>query len=107
MLSPLNDWVLVKLDPIEKKVANLFLVHGRRVRTATVISVGKGRVDEKKILQPVDLKPGERVAFFREHLEHKQGKLLIENLEDFGEDLGLLRAMDVLFAFEGEIDVDG
>lgn len=104
-VSPRNDWVLVEMDPIPETRGSLILPHGDRVRKGTVLAVGKGRYDEKGVRQPVGLEPGERVAFFREHLEHKQGKAILHILKDFGEDIGLIRANDILFAFVGDVEV--
>ncbi len=94
---PIKDWVLVKLDPIPKYSHGIELVHGGRVRTATVISTGPGKENEEGILQPIQVSKGEKIAFFREHLEHQQGKNLTSKLEDLGDGLGLLREMDILF----------
>jgi len=97
MIRPLHDWLLVKMDPIPEKVGSLFTVHGDRVRQAVVLSVGPGRVRSDGGRIPVGVEKGERVAFYRENLEHQQGKQLVAMLKDLGDDLGLIRASDILF----------
>jgi co-chaperonin GroES (HSP10) len=104
-LQPLNDWLLVKMDKLVDR-GPLVSLHGPRVRTGTVVSVGPGRKSRRTGAHlPVGLEVGERIAFFREHLEHKQGKALVGALTEVGENLGLLRIDDVMFAFTGELDV--
>ncbi len=98
MIRPLNDWMVVKMDPIPEKVGLLFTVHGDRVRTGTIVSVGPGACNPstgKRI--PLGVEKGEKIAFFRENFEHQQGKQLVATLKDLGNDLGMLRAADVLF----------
>lgn len=103
-VRPLNDWVLLQLDPLpeEQKVGSIFVPDSgaERVRTARVVSVGPGRRNPKTGERiPFFVVPGMKVAFFREHLEHQQGRQILARLED---GYGLIRAMDVL----GEV-VDG
>ena len=97
-LRPLNDWVLVKCEVIPEKIGNIFLPHGTRMRTGEVLAVGPGRVyKDQKHRTPPDVTVGERVAFFRETLETQQGKTIVGVLQDLGDDLGLIRASDILF----------
>lgn len=97
-MKPLNDWILVRLEPLPEKVGALFRVHGERVRTGVVLEVGLGVRHHKSGRRiPVGLEKGERIAFFREHLEHQQGKQIVHRLQEVGDDLGLIRSMDVLF----------
>jgi co-chaperonin GroES (HSP10) len=101
---PLQDYVLVALDPLPKTMGSLFLPDGasaaERVRTATVIRTGPGRWsrDGRRRL-PLGVESGERVAFFRENLEHQQGKTTQHVLRDLGGDLGLIRSPDILYAW--------
>lgn len=102
---PLHDWILVKYDPLPEKEGSLFLVHGSRVRTATVLRTGPGRVRSDGSQEFMDLQPGERVVFYREHLEHGQGKQLGAVMGELGEDLALIRVPDVLFVLLEEVHV--
>lgn len=108
MIHPHGDWVLVHLDPFKKKAGSILVVEdssANLIRTGTVVSVGHGRkVEHHRI--PVGVEKGEKVAFSRWHLEHKSGKQLTSLLEGFGEDLGLIRAGDILFAFPAGEEID-
>lgn len=95
-LRPINDWVLVKMDPIPEKMGSLFTVHGDRVRQGIVLSHGPGRKVKGRYI-PIGIEKGERVVFFRETLEHQQGKQIVASLKDLGEDLGLIKGSDILF----------
>jgi len=102
MITPLSDWVLVELDPFEEKGPDSIILVGnvdaQKVRTATVRAVGRGKkVDDHRT--PVGVEVGEKVAFLRWHLEHKNGKQMSAALEGFGENLGLIRSNDILFAY--------
>lgn len=104
-LRPLLDWIVVQLDPIPTHEGSILLVHGARVRTARVRAVGPGRKLSNGQTAPPDVHPGDKVAFFREHLEHQQGKTLMHTLEDLGENIGLIREPDVLFVIPEGVDV--
>lgn len=105
-MKPLHDWILVRLEPLPEKIGSLFTLHGDRVRTAVVLDVGPGvHKPGSNTRVPVGVDKGERVAFFREHLEHKQGKQLVSALKEVGDDLGLIRATDVLFVIAAGSDV--
>lgn len=106
MLRPLHDWILVKLDPIEQFEGSIFLPLGQVTRTATVLLVGPGRRTESGDRIPVAVAPGETVVFRREHLEHKQGKQIVSVLQELGDDLGLLRAPDILYVVDGQKDFE-
>ena len=93
MIRPLHDWLVVALDELPEKQGSIVLVHGGRVRTGTVLEVGPGKKDGADYLPP-DVSVGDKIAFFRENLEHKQGRTLLTYLE---EGKALLRAADVLF----------
>lgn len=102
MIRPLNDWILVKLMPIEHQVGSIFLPEGVDFRKATVISTGPGAENKKGKRMPTGVEPGEHVLFNRAHGEHKQGKQLIREL---GEDMLLLQPEDILLVFDGELTV--
>jgi co-chaperonin GroES (HSP10) len=102
-LRPLHDWLLVKLDPIPDKIGSIFIdgSAAERLRTATVLRTGPGKYlsweSDRRI--PVAVQVGDKVHFFREHLEHQQGKQLVRTLfSELGEDIGLIREPDVLYA---------
>lgn len=108
-LRPLNDWVVVRCAPIRQlTVSGLLLVHGERVRFAEVIAVGPGRFfKDKKHPVPPDVSPGDRVVFFRETLETQQGKNIVRLMQELDEeDLGVIRATDILFVIPPGMEVD-
>lgn len=97
-LRPLSDWVVVRCEPIRQiSLSGLVLPHGERVRIGEVIAVGPGRYFKgKKHPTPPDVSVGDRIAFFRETLETQQGKKIVQFMQELGDDLGLIRASDVL-----------
>jgi hypothetical protein len=92
-LRPLGRWILVQLDPLETAVGHIVVPQGVDHRKATVEAVGP---------EVTDLQPGERVVFHRAHGEHQQGKQLLRGL---GGDHLLIKPEDILFVFEGELEV--
>lgn len=96
-LRPLGDGILVRMDPLPEKQGLLFVPGGTRVRTGEVLEVGPGRPNKRGARRPLGLEVGERIAFFREHFEHRPGKELAHRLAELGDDLGLLHVEDVLF----------
>ena len=102
MLRPLNDYILVKLDPLPETPAGSIILIGsgeERLRTGVVLRVGPGRW-MGSVRAPVDVVPGDKVAFWRENLEHQQGKKVTAILQDLEEGVGLLRAPDILYVME-------
>jgi co-chaperonin GroES (HSP10) len=92
MIRPLHDWVLVKIDPFPEERNGIVLLKdstANTVHTALVVAHGKKAGVER----------GEKVAFLRWHLEHKPGQATSQALKELGEDLGLIRSADILFAF--------
>lgn len=102
MLQPRTDWVLIECEPFdEKKGGIIVLAQHQRVRHGTVRAVGPGRYKEgMDVRVPVDVQVGERVAFFREHMEHQGGKMIQTVLHELGDSLALIRWFDLL----GKID---
>ena len=45
----------------------------------------------------MQVQPGDRVVFFRENLEHQQGKAIMGVLQHLGDNIGMIRADDILF----------
>ena len=109
-VRPLHDWLVVRLDPLPEKTRGGIILPTdveMRQRTGTVLRIGPGRrrwsdVLEREYLVPNDLEPGEKVVFFREHLEHQQGKALVGVMQELEEGTGLLRVDDVLWS-EGKV----
>jgi co-chaperonin GroES (HSP10) len=106
MLRLMNDCILVRLDEIPAKSGSIFLTgaDARRVRTGTVTQTGPGKRTKRGALVPMEVKVNDRVAFFRENLEHQQGKKVQAILGEFDGNIGLLKQPDVLFVFECEGD---
>ena len=99
-MKPLNDWILVALEPLPTQVGSIILPSGGHVYKAKVLAVGSGKPTEYG-RNPVDLSPGDRVAFLRWHAEHQQGKQIRHTLDGHGEkDLLLIKPEDVLLVLE-------
>jgi co-chaperonin GroES (HSP10) len=102
VIRPLHDWVLVKMDPLPVQHGAILLIQDNTVnviRTGTVQKVGPGKKVGNGKRAPVGVEPGEKIAFLRWHLEHKPGQAVQRLLEDLGDDLGLIRGADILYAF--------
>jgi len=94
---PFGDYVLVRLEELQER-GPIFLPNGTRIRLGQVLSIGPGRWGKGGNRIPNELTVGERVAFFRENLEHRPGKQLHSALTYLvADDVGLLREPDVLF----------
>lgn len=99
-LRPLNDWVVVRLDPTgEHEVSGgIILLHPELVRMGTTISVGPGRTYIDGVYKPCEVHPGDRVAFLAAVLDTKQGHQLEKTT---GKEYALIREPDILFVVEG------
>jgi co-chaperonin GroES (HSP10) len=113
VITPLSDWLLVKVDPPSKRSGIIEIASDNdtsAVRTGTVLRMGPGKVLKKGGRSCVGLQIGDRVAFLRWHQEHRPGKSLKEavqrNNPEIEDDLMLIREPDVLFAFDGDVSVD-
>lgn len=100
-VKALNDWALVKVDPLPKEntQGGILLVEPHMVRTGVVVNVGKGKLYHDQVYRPTQLKPGERIAFFAGTMDTKQGKAISHKLDD---DHALVRETDALFVIELE-----
>jgi co-chaperonin GroES (HSP10) len=101
MIRPLQDWVLVELEPGASRVtgSGLHLVGEDPVRMARVLAVGSGRrVGKKEHLIPTEVKPGERVAFFIASVQTKQGAQVFHSLP---ENQALIKESDILIVDDG------
>ncbi len=100
MIRPLHDWILVRLDPFKTERNGLWVSEdSQKVRTATVIRSGPGKPTGASGHVPTGVQEGDRVAFFRWHQEHQQGKQLKGVLSELGDNIGLVRAPDILCAW--------
>lgn len=104
---PMNDWVLVRMDPLPEKIGSILLPSKGSIYTATVLAVGPGAEisldhnhPEKKRFFPTDVRSGERVAFLRWAVESQQGKAVRSTFEDLGADHALIKERDILFVLE-------
>lgn len=116
MVRPASDVIIVELEPGRKMSGLLHLVSEDRVRIGKVLAVGPGRwaSDQRfrhrnkpgkalAVRVPVGVEPGDRVAFFVENLQHKQGRQLMQVLEN---NQAMIRADDVLVVVDGETTVE-
>lgn len=105
-LRPLSDRILVELDPMKEESKGGIILVGDKsteaVRTGTVVRVGPGK-KAGHARAPLGVEIGEKVAFFRWHQEHQQGKQMTHVL---GPDHVLIKAEDVLFAFDKSVAVE-
>jgi co-chaperonin GroES (HSP10) len=101
-IRPLNDWILVKLEPIETQIGSIIVPMGVAYRRAVVLATGPGTELPSGHRQPTGVEPGDRIIFHRAHGEHKQGRTLIKEL---GGEMLLLKPIDVLVVYEGELAV--
>lgn len=111
-ILPISDWILVKFDPLRKRSGIIDIAGDNdtsAVRTGTVLRTGLGKPN-KNGREPMLVSEGSRVCFFRWHQEHRPGKQVSDTLAtistDMGEDVMMIRQPDILFEFEGEVDVD-
>ena len=93
-LKPLGDRVLVKPAPKEEKTSSgLYISSGaqEKPQRGEVIAVGAGKVNDKGVRIPMDVKVGEVVIY---------GKFGGNEVKVDGEDFLLLRADDIYAIIE-------
>ena len=106
LIRPMNDWVLVHMEPIRETTGTIIQVHGERVRRGLVLARGPGRYEKGNLERtPTGVEPGDRVVFFRENLEHQPGKAIMHVMQEMGDDVGLIRASDILLVLMGDVEV--
>lgn len=113
-LKPLSDWILVKRDPPQPRSSIIIDPgnEGSNVRTGTVLRTGPGKTYEGGVVVPLDVEPGDRIAFLRWHHEHRPGKINTSTLRKIADEFGvdadvvLVRENDILFVFEGDVRID-
>lgn len=113
-VRPLHDWILVKRDPPQPRSSIIVSPNdeGSAVRTGTVLRTGGGKVMTNGTVVPLEVVPGDRIAFLRWHHEHRPGKASTQVLKELAAEIGdaddvvLVRENDILFAFDGNLKVD-
>ncbi len=86
MIKPLNDYVLLEVEPTEKKVGSIILTISKEKKTnvAKVIAVGEGKMKDGK-KEPIAVKIGDKVIY-REYstteYEENDKKYLLIQAED-------------------------
>lgn len=107
-IRPKSDWLVVKYEKPPEKIGSIVLPETNSVRRASkgeVLAVGPGRWRGKRFI-PTMVKPGERIAFFTANLETKQGKAIVNAVQDLGDNVGMLREEDILFVIPPGVEVD-
>jgi co-chaperonin GroES (HSP10) len=105
-VRPLLDWLVVHLDPLPEETRGGIVLPqnssgAERQRTGTVLRVGPGRwLYGKNARRPMGVQEGDRVCFFRENLEHQQGKAIQRVLQDLEDNVGMIREDDILYVLE-------
>ena len=95
-IRPLHDRVIVKRLDQEKKTASGIVIPdtaAEKPDQGEVLSVGKGKLNEKGTLIPVDLKVGDRVLF---------GKYSGQTVKVKGDELLVMREEDIMGVIEGK-----
>lgn len=101
-VQPLHDWVLVQMDKFDTIKQGIIVLEDsslNTIRTGTVLATGKGKFTATGARGPLGVEMGEKVAFYRWNMEHKSGKQVTTFLEGVGDDVGMIRVSDILFAF--------
>lgn len=63
-LVPLNDFVIAQVDKSERKVGEIVIADKAEDRDeATLIAVGPGKINDRGELEPMQLRPGDRVLY--------------------------------------------
>jgi chaperonin GroES len=96
-IKPLSDRVVVKsTDEAEQMRGGLYIpdTAKEKPQQGEVVAVGPGAPDEKGKVQPLDVKPGDRVLF---------GKWSGTEVKLDGEDLLIMKESDILGVLEGAV----
>lgn len=102
MLRPLNDWLLVELEPEDKVLSSgIIKVAADPIRMGKVLAVGPGKNYPDRTV-PMEVKAKQRVAFFIASAQTKQGQQLNYALL---ENQVLIRETDVLMILKGKVTV--
>ena len=90
MIRPLQDRVIVKRLDAEEQTAGGIIIPDtakEKPQQGEVVAVGPGEADEKGNVQPLDVKPGDRVLF---------GKWSGTEVKIDGQDLLIMKESDIL-----------
>ena len=93
---PLHDRVVVRRLEEEEKTAGGIIIPDtakEKPQEGEVVAVGPGARDEKGVIQPLDLKAGDRVLF---------GKWSGTEVKIDGEELMIMKESDVMGVIEGK-----
>jgi chaperonin GroES len=96
-IRPLQDRVIVKRLAEEEKTKGGIIIPDtakEKPQQGEVVAAGPGAVDEKGNVQPLDVKPGDRVLF---------GKWSGTEVRIDGEDLLIMKESDILGVLEGAV----
>jgi len=106
-VRPLHDWLVVEVEPVAKQIGSILVPDvwlANPIRTAKVLAVGPGRRNKKTdVLVPTQVKVGDRVCFHTANLEHKQGRALLQTLDD---KQGMIQESDIFMVLGEELRVD-
>jgi len=102
-LRPLNDYLVVTVEPEVKTFGSIVLVGPQLIRKGVVLSVGRGRQYCDGVYKPSEVKVGDRIAFLAASTDSAQGRQNAKVLEDGHV---ILRETDVLFVIdEGDPEI--
>ena len=96
---PLHDRVVVRrIDAEEKSKGGIIIpdTAKEKPQQGEVIAVGPGARDEKGVIQPLDVKAGDRVLF---------GKWSGTEVKIDGEELAIMKESDIFGVIEGKASV--
>jgi co-chaperonin GroES (HSP10) len=99
----LGDSVLVHLDPVKEVQGSIIVPDTvvRPIRTGVVKMAGPGKRYKDRFVA-TEVREGDHVAFFIGAADTKSGQLVNAQLN---EDERLLTERDILFAFDGDLEV--
>ncbi len=87
MIKPLNDYVLLEIEPSEKKVGSIILTatnDQKKTNVAKVVAVGEGKLVNGTLV-PISVKVGEKViyrGYSTVEYEENEKKYLLVQAED-------------------------
>lgn len=115
-IRPLQDVLIVELEETSKVTSGGIIRPDNApapLRIGRVVAAGPGRPIRKarkgqtgmqeRGFRPTEVSRGDRVVFFAANLDTKQGRQLCYNL---GDNIGLIRETDVLFAVEPGVNIE-
>lgn len=100
-MTPLQDFIYIELLDTPQK-GTIQVIGEQAVRCGKILSVGPGAMGKLGGRKKPDVSEGDTVWFFMAHLQTKQGKAILERIDD---NHGLLREADILFVGPPELEV--